>query len=189
MEVQKVCSVCGETKGVSAFRRHRTYCRKCQYHREHGQVTKWKRENRDKDCALMAKWRRAHPLSRKLSVIRRKGVLVKGLLELLETRYNNNPFCEYCGVALNYDIVSLDHKIPLVRGGSAGDPSNWALCCIDCNYLKNSRTSEEYVAFLKVFAKRVMDNTETSRNIGVSEGLTISPEITDTSTLTHLVNA
>lgn len=160
------------------FRRYRTYCRKCQYDREHDGVSAWKEKNRARDSNLMTSWRRAHPLSRKLSVLRRRGVKVKGMLDILEAMYLENPACPYCHVALNFDTVSLDHKIPVSRGGEVANPDNWALCCVDCNYLKNTKTDAEFRSFLVQYAKRVMDNTEPSRDSDVAEGVTISPEIT-----------
>ena len=48
--------------------------------------------------------------------------------------------CRYCG-SLAYPI-SVDHVIPLSRGGSS-DPDNLAVACLNCNIKKGPRTPEE----------------------------------------------
>lgn len=58
------------------------------------------------------------------------------------------PRCFYCGSQMVYykdraDRVTIDHKIPLSRGGD-DDPSNFVQSCRRCNNDKNSLTMEEY---------------------------------------------
>lgn len=65
------------------------------------------------------------------------------------------------------------------RGGAADSQENWAICCKDCNALKGGKTAEEFRQFASVYAKRLLANTEPSREI--AEGVTVSPEITDIS--------
>ena len=48
--------------------------------------------------------------------------------------------CVYCGAT---DLLSLDHIIPLSRGGS-NTPENLATCCKPCNSSKGARTPEEW---------------------------------------------
>ena len=43
--------------------------------------------------------------------------------------------CEYCGVKLDINNMSIDHKIPLSKGGS-NDISNLAAACRSCNMVK-----------------------------------------------------
>ena len=61
-----------------------------------------------------------------------------------------NGICPYCGKPLYAklnDPVSIDHKIPIVRGGT-NDISNIALAHTSCNKKKHTRTHEEYLEFL-----------------------------------------
>jgi 5-methylcytosine-specific restriction endonuclease McrA len=59
----------------------------------------------------------------------------------LLTRFNFH--CAYCGVVLTKGNRSLDHKIPLVRGGT-NDISNLVPSCLRCNQRKNKLTAEEF---------------------------------------------
>ncbi len=48
--------------------------------------------------------------------------------------HDSNHQCEYCGVKLDINNVSIDHKIPLSKGGT-NDISNLAAACIKCNII------------------------------------------------------
>lgn len=48
--------------------------------------------------------------------------------------------CVYCGRA---DDLTLDHVVPLSRGGS-NEPDNLATACRSCNSSKNAKTPEEW---------------------------------------------
>lgn len=48
--------------------------------------------------------------------------------------------CVYCG---STSRLSLDHILPLSRGGS-NDPDNLATACLTCNLSKSDRTPEEW---------------------------------------------
>ena len=50
--------------------------------------------------------------------------------------------CQYCGQKFSSAELSLDHVVPLSRGGS----SNWenvVCCCLACNVKKGNRTPQE----------------------------------------------
>ena len=53
-----------------------------------------------------------------------------------------NP-CAYCGAASN----SIDHKLPLVRGGTHTF-DNLQMCCLFCNLSKRDRTHEEFTSWI-----------------------------------------
>jgi 5-methylcytosine-specific restriction enzyme A len=59
----------------------------------------------------------------------------------LLTRFNCR--CAYCGQALTETNRSLDHSIPLIRGGT-NDLSNLVPSCLRCNQRKNRLTAEEF---------------------------------------------
>ena len=66
--------------------------------------------------------------------------------------HNGNRTCHYCGCALSqvknlHNTMTLDHKDPLGIGG-ADDPSNWCMCCWDCNMLKGMMTEAEFRALM-----------------------------------------
>jgi 5-methylcytosine-specific restriction endonuclease McrA len=49
-----------------------------------------------------------------------------------------NPFCGYCGIGLDFDTSTIDHLIPRCRGGK-WDRKNLVLCCESCNRKKADR--------------------------------------------------
>lgn len=50
--------------------------------------------------------------------------------------------CRYCGDVTTAETATLDHVIPVSRGGT-GEPDNLATCCFICNSIKTGRTYEE----------------------------------------------
>lgn len=57
--------------------------------------------------------------------------------------------CFYCGIQLNAENRSLDHKVPLVRGGT-NDISNLVPCCLPCNQRKHTMTDVEFKRSLTI---------------------------------------
>ncbi len=52
--------------------------------------------------------------------------------------------CAYCGEA---KLLTVDHKVPLSRGGS-NDITNIVPACGPCNSRKHTRTAHEYLEVL-----------------------------------------
>src|SRR5208283_587336 len=52
--------------------------------------------------------------------------------------------CFYCHAELSKKTRTLDHKIPLSRGGS-NEPENLVPCCRTCNSRKHNMTAEEFM--------------------------------------------
>ena len=53
--------------------------------------------------------------------------------------------CVYCAVALDQRTATLDHVVPLARGG-AHDPGNLVAACAPCNRLKGDLQPFEFFA-------------------------------------------
>ncbi|WP_371930116.1 HNH endonuclease [Bradyrhizobium sp. CCGUVB1N3] len=53
--------------------------------------------------------------------------------------------CFYCAADLSATAWTVDHLIPLIRGGSDG-PENIVVACPSCNFRKADRTPEEFAA-------------------------------------------
>jgi 5-methylcytosine-specific restriction endonuclease McrA len=49
--------------------------------------------------------------------------------------------CQYCGVAPGLEQLTLDHVVPLSRGGGSGW-ENVVTCCVRCNRRKADRTPD-----------------------------------------------
>lgn len=71
----------------------------------------------------------------------------------LHLNTEDGPFgardCRYCGDRLKPKTFSLDHRIPVDRGGS-WDLSNLDVICEKCNRAKGTMTGEEFDAVLRV---------------------------------------
>lgn len=52
----------------------------------------------------------------------------------------DNHECVYCG---NGEKLSIDHVVPLVKGGS-NDPSNLVTACLSCNLSKGAKSVDEW---------------------------------------------
>lgn len=64
------------------------------------------------------------------------------ILELVERQ---KEVCIYCGIKLTTKTYSVDHVIPLSKGGN-NFLSNLAICCKKCNSSKLNRTPEEWTS-------------------------------------------
>lgn len=51
--------------------------------------------------------------------------------------------CAYCGKLLSTYTVTIDHVVPLSRGGT-NDPENLRWCCKKCNTAKGSKLYDEW---------------------------------------------
>ncbi len=63
--------------------------------------------------------------------------------------------CVYCGSALGLENATLDHVIPLSRGGSHY-PGNLVSACQPCNQLKGSLLPAEFFALYPVAGQNFM---------------------------------
>ncbi|MGM0641487.1 MAG: HNH endonuclease [Thermotogota bacterium] len=61
---------------------------------------------------------------------------------------HNYRKCKYCGEWLIEDNISLDHILPVARGGRIDDEYNVELICKRCNVRKGRLTEEEYKELL-----------------------------------------
>ena len=61
--------------------------------------------------------------------------------------------CCYCHTQLTRRNFTVDHVLPLSRGGKH-TLRNLAVCCGDCNHLKHKRTKKEFLLFLRDYLSR-----------------------------------
>ena len=54
--------------------------------------------------------------------------------------------CRYCGIPLTKLTVTLDHVIPVSKGGT-NDMDNLVASCKPCNHAKDSMSVEEFLAY------------------------------------------
>jgi 5-methylcytosine-specific restriction endonuclease McrA len=51
--------------------------------------------------------------------------------------------CAYCGVILDEKNRTIDHIIPIDRGGTP-ESRNVIACCVECNIKKGNKTAQEF---------------------------------------------
>lgn len=56
--------------------------------------------------------------------------------------------CHYCENSFQKNELTMDHKIPVIRGGMSSK-SNVVPCCKTCNSLKKHQTDVEFLSDIK----------------------------------------
>jgi 5-methylcytosine-specific restriction endonuclease McrA len=161
MIMDKKCNKCGITKAIDLFYKnktrkdgHDTWCKICSnqysinyYHmhkdKRRKQLNRSRKKRRNENCTVFV----THLLSRN---VKRIDCTAKQIVSMFE----NSPLCSYCGKKLHHTEMSVDHIIPLARGGSKS-MDNLCISCVDCNRLKHTKTLEEFIQFLSEYGKRI----------------------------------
>ncbi len=55
--------------------------------------------------------------------------------------YKKSQYCHWCKIPLTRKQVTLDHVVPLSRGG-LDHPNNYVLACLDCNNRRGNEMPE-----------------------------------------------
>ena len=58
--------------------------------------------------------------------------------------------CYYCQKSISKDLVTMDHVVPISRGGKS-TKGNLVPCCKECNKNKRSLTAIEWTDYLNNF--------------------------------------
>lgn len=107
---------------------------------------------REKHKLAMRKWRdqhreywrsrhRLHQFKRRMQQeVSDDGTVTKEFVELLYSEIK----CHYCEQEIAYKQRTIDHVIPLARGG-IHSASNLVMACLSCNCAKQDRTKEEFL--------------------------------------------
>jgi hypothetical protein len=86
----------------------------------------------------------------------------EGLFLIIHEFKKNNPgVCYYCGKHVEGKDKTVDHKIPIIRGGKTWY-SNLVIACKRCNRNKSNMTDAEYMEYLysnknKQYKRKVLD--------------------------------
>lgn len=153
----KTCPTCLVTRAIDSFDGFKT-CNKCREIVRKAQA-RYRKTHREvvlrKDREGSRVYRKAHPGCTRAGVhnyrARIKGNggkhTTKELRELFEQQ---DGFCYLCGKLLYGTLdglVSVEHKIPVSRGGS-NNISNIGLAHLSCNQRKHTRTHEEFTEII-----------------------------------------
>lgn len=66
----------------------------------------------------------------------------EALRPFMKIRYSQKN-CHYCNTKLQRRLKTIDHKIPLTRGGT-NDEENLVMSCLPCNLKKSWMTESEF---------------------------------------------
>ena len=99
------------------------------------------------------KWIEDERKRKKLQIKRRRFLGGKFSLKEVQEIYEENIkkygtlTCIYCLNPIEFGKDTLEHKLPLSRGGT-NDKENLAIACSKCNFNKGKKTEEEYRDFI-----------------------------------------
>jgi 5-methylcytosine-specific restriction endonuclease McrA len=109
----------------------------------------WTAEERQTQLERQREWRRANPEKVRNRWQRRRarelGAAVVLPVTVEEIISRDGMVCYLCGKELGDDALSLDHVIPLRRGGTH-TPENLRIACRSCNSRKGSLLLDEFYA-------------------------------------------
>ena len=112
------------------------------YCNQHGRITKWVHGALDAWCAWEnQKPYRAKPKPERIS---RGAIKRKILVTSIADRDGWN--CVYCGIELDADTATLEHIVPIARGGFDGKP-NLTLACEPCNKAVGHKSAREKIEY------------------------------------------
>lgn len=66
--------------------------------------------------------------------------------------HRDNGKCQYCDIHLTKDVATIDHVLPVSKGGTT-TWDNCVLCCKSCNSKKGNKLLSETHMFLRVQPK------------------------------------
>lgn len=119
---------------------------------------KWREINKarsEKHVAASIRWQKEHPREASLYALRSQHARRARKLSSCDGTVTQNAMselfldsteCCYCCRSFDNLKKSVDHIIPLVRGGPHS-MKNIAICCLSCNRKKQARTPEEWGVF------------------------------------------
>ncbi|MCI8378638.1 MAG: HNH endonuclease [Lachnospiraceae bacterium] len=80
-----------------------------------------------------------------------------------------NKRCAYCGQHRNIKYMTVDHIIPLSKGGT-DDINNLQCTCKLCNRLKDNMMPHEFTAFIRRMLKNSIKIEKRARGGGRMDG-------------------
>ena len=104
---------------------------------------RWYRKNANKVAEKTKKWRQENPDKRKDFRHKRRAKVFGGMpatcsSKIKEMKSKKVGSCSYCGVVMETINLTIDHVIPLSRGGKHS-PDNLAFACRSCNSSKGAK--------------------------------------------------
>lgn len=150
-----MCRECARTAGRIRYHanleRSRLRCIEKQRRRKEAvrdYARRYGEQNRTRKQANLRRWRSESPMKVRLHRERRRSLKTNAAgyfsANALQGRCEYYGWaCYICRIPLTVGSLTIDHRIPLCRGGSNW-PANLAPCCRSCNSRKATLTEREY---------------------------------------------
>ena len=115
------------------------------------QMRAWRKSNPERAREAQQAYRKANPLKVRTFVENRRALKLSApgthtAEQVRSQLYAQQGNCDYCYVHMG-QAFTIDHVIPLSRGGSNGI-ENIVCACGSCNSSKGTKTGEEFRAYL-----------------------------------------
>lgn len=159
--ISKICLCCGASKELDLFHKNKSkkdgynnYCKLCiseyakkRYIKNKDYIlssnSKWRQNNKNRFKELVKNWRKVNAdrvrlYSNNRNAINRSAPGKLLLSEWLEIKLNNNLTCLGCSKREPIIKLTIDHIIPLSKGGT-NDKHNIQPLCGMCNSIKGDR--------------------------------------------------
>jgi 5-methylcytosine-specific restriction endonuclease McrA len=152
------CQKCGNKKPRICFRDGERYCLNCRVEilevenaalRERVPTgIEWARERARRDRhANPEKYARTTRRRDQMILAQADGTLTRDVVGKLFAEAEGKP-CPYCGVTMDRRTKSLDHIVPVSKGGMHS-AANVLICCLRCNTRKGSLEFQDWLARLE----------------------------------------
>ncbi len=108
---------------------------------------RWYLRNKELTKRRSIEWIKANPHKHRAFVRMRRARLAAVSIadctsKIVELQRGPRP-CVYCGVILSSKMITIDHIIPIARGGKH-EPENLAVACKPCNSSKGKKLLQEW---------------------------------------------
>ena len=130
-----------------AYRTNKKQCNECYTPETSGR--RCNKHNAERQRLSAAKSTKKAKKAKSMQGCYRQATNKNGTLRLQEAReiIENTPICPYCKEQIDWPSLSLDHIIPISRGGSC-EPDNLVWAHLSCNLMKGTMTGDEFMLLL-----------------------------------------
>jgi len=150
----KQCLICNDILPLTSFPPSRrgklglgSYCRKCnkKYHRNPAWKERRRQYTREYRKRHRDRWLFLHRCNMLKRRARKRSVDTGEVTNaFLETLYDQ-PICHYCHKETDRSLRSVDHVVPISKGG-IHHPSNLVMACQSCNSAKRDKSLERFLS-------------------------------------------
>jgi 5-methylcytosine-specific restriction endonuclease McrA len=159
-ETTKQCTICREHKTFDKFRNNKkgilgktAACKDCSIKKALKVKLKYPEKQKQYDIKYKEKDPERYKAKSNKAAAKRRALKLNNTIEVVTTEFVRNLYateiCCYCKQYIERENRTMEHIIPLTRGGSHS-PSNLAMACFKCNHSKVNKLPEEWDYYNKL---------------------------------------